>query len=358
MSDQSVSNPQEQRSGSSSSASPAWWLVLKQEFTDLWMGGRVLLLLIIFSLLMSITSVMNEVESQLSLIPPAEMVYLTLVGSLSFGLLIGLILGADSISGERDRLTLEALLLTPASRRQIVLGKLLAALSPWPVALLLSIPYMAVLSRGHEVFGQAIIAGAVLGTVLAVAFTGFGMLTSIWSKSNKGSLLACLLVYVIFLIPTQFPAGAQKGDLGYFVQQLNPLQATSAFLEKILVNNRTLAEMSNYLVATALSAIVVIGLLFLNAAPRLSLDGGLPSLTSRRRRAASSLTGIGAMLLLALPVAMAVQTAPAAGADPERDPASSRRSRTPGRPARLRCWPASARSGPTAGPTPGASRRR
>ena len=260
-----------------------WWLVLKQELTDLWVGGRVFILLILFSVLMSITSVLNEVESQLSLIPPAEMVFLTLLGSISFGLLIGLILGADSISGERERTTLEALLLTPASRRQIILGKFLAALSPWPVALLLSIPYMAVLSKGHEVFGQAILAGGLLGTVLAVAFTGFGMLASIWSKSNKVSLLISLLVYVIFLIPTQFPGAAQKGDLGYLVQQLNPLQATSEFLEKLLVNNRTLAERPTYLVAPPLSAVAILGLLFLYAAPRLGLEGGMPRLIPPKR---------------------------------------------------------------------------
>ena len=316
MSNQSVSNSQAQRSGKSGPASPVWWLVLKQEFTDLWMGGRVFVLLIIFSLLMSITSVLNEVESELSSIPPAEMVFLTLVGSLSFGLLIGLILGADSISGERDRVTLEALLLTPASRRQIVLGKFLAALSPWPVALLLSIPYMAVLSRGHETFGQGVVVGALLGTVLAAAFTAFGMLTSIWSKSNKVSLLVCLLVYVIFLIPTQFPGGAHKGDWGYFVQKLNPIQGTSGFIEKFLVNNRTLAEMSDYLVAATVSSVIVLGLLFLYAAPRLNLEGGMPPLTSRKsKRAASSLTSTGAALLLALPLVMAAQTAPATDID-------------------------------------------
>lgn len=290
------------------SSSPVWWLVFKQELVDLWVGGRVFVLLILFTVLMSITTFMRQVESQMSLIPPSEMVFLTLLGSISFGLFIGLILGADSISGERERATLESLLLTPSSRRQIVFGKFLAAVSPWPVALILSIPYMAVLSQGHEVFGQAILAGAILGTVLAVAFTGFGMLVSMWSKSNKMSLFVSLLVYVIFLIPTQFPGSAQKGDLGYFAQQLNPLQATSEFLEKLLVNNRTVAERTTYLVAAALSATVILGLLFFYAAPRLSLEGGVP----RPRRpkfahAASALAAAGLIALLTAPTVMALQ---------------------------------------------------
>lgn len=295
---------------SPASAPPVWWVVLKQELIDLWLGGRVYVLLILFSFVMSVTAFLNEAESQLSLIPPKEMVFLTLLGSLSFGLLIGLILGADSVSGERERATLEALLLTPASRRQIIFGKFLAALSPWPVALLLSIPYMAVFAKGHAVFGQAILAGGLLGTVLAVAFTGFGMLTSIWSKSNKVSLLISLLVYVIFLIPTQFPGSAQKGDLGYFVQQLNPLQASSEFLEKYLVNNRNWAERPTYLYATALSAAVILALLFFYAAPRLGHEGGLPRLVPpKKARAANALAGAGMMVLLSLPLALAAKPA-------------------------------------------------
>ncbi len=305
---QNVNSRQVERSGS---ASPVWWLVFKQEFTDLWIGGRVLILLILFSVVMSITSVLREVESQLSLIPPKEMVFLTLLGSISFGLFIGLIIGADSISGERERATLETLLLTPTRRRPIVVGKFLAALSPWPATLLLSIPYLAVLSQGDEVLSQALLLGVLLGGVLAVAFTGFGMLVSIWSNSNKMSLFVSLLVYLIFLIPTQFPGSAQKGDLGYLTQQLNPMQATSEFLEKVLVNNRTVAEKAPYLVAAVLSAAVVLGLLFLYAAPRLRLEGDTPRLPRLRwGRAANLLMIAGLMVTLALRPAMAAQAAP------------------------------------------------
>lgn len=289
-------------------AAPAvWWLVLRQELVDLWVGGRVFILLILFSALMSITTLLRQAESQMSLIPPTEMVYLTLLGSISFGLFIGLILGADSISGERERATLESLLLTPTSRRQIVLGKFLAAMSPWPVALILSIPYMAVLAQGDKVFGQAIVAGALLGSILAVAFTGFGILVSIWAKSNKVSLFVTLLVYVIFLIPTQFPGSAQKGDLGYFVQQLNPLQATSEFLEKLLVNNRTVGERVGYLFAAILAATVILALIFLYAAPRLTLEGGAPRLARPTWRRAASLS-VSACLLVGLLLSLATVT--------------------------------------------------
>ncbi len=294
---QNGQNKPVERSGAES---PVWWIVCKWELADLWIGGRVLMLLILFSVLMSITSVLREMESQLSMIPPAEIVFIILQSTITFGLFIGLIIGADSISGERERATFETLLLTPTSRRQIVLGKFLAALSPWPVAMALSIPYMAALSQGDAVLGPALLWGAIMGTVLAVAFTGFGLLVSIWSNSNRISLFVSLLVYILLLIPTLWPGAAQKGDLGYLLQQLNPMQGTSEFLEKILVNNRTVAEKATYTFAALLSAVVVVGLLFLYAAPNLRLDGGAPRLSLRPRRA----TVAGALLMICLTAAL------------------------------------------------------
>ena len=102
----------------------AWGLILRKELADLWIGGRLLILLTFFSLLMSVTSILRETESQLNLIPPAELVFLTLLSAISFGVLISLIVGADSISGERERATLEPLLLTPTGRRRIVAAKI------------------------------------------------------------------------------------------------------------------------------------------------------------------------------------------------------------------------------------------
>ena len=190
-----------------------WWLVFKREFVDLWTSTRVVVLLVLFALVMSVTSAMRQLESQLSLIPPVEMVFLTVLSAISFGLFVGLVIGADSISGERERATLEALLLSPAKPRQIVLGKFLAAMSPWPVTLLLAVPYVVVLGQGSPSVSEALWLGALLGGLMAIAFTGLGMVVSIWSSSNRTSLFASLLVYLIFLIPTQWPGSIQKLSL-------------------------------------------------------------------------------------------------------------------------------------------------
>jgi ABC-2 type transport system permease protein len=284
--------------GSTQAAAPVWWLVFKREMAELWLGGRVLVLLILFSAMMSVTAVMQQIESQVSTIPPAELVFILAQSVVTFGLLIGLIVGADSISGERERGTLETLLLSPSSRVQIVAGKFLAALSPWPAAFVLSIPYMFVLAQGDDVLGLALRLTAVAGTLLALAFTALGMIVSIWSTSNRASFFVSLLIYVLFLIPTLWSGLAQKGDLGWMLQRSNPLQGTSAFLERMIVNNWTLEDAMPFVLTAIVSAVVVPGLLFLYAAPRLRLEGGLPRLRLRRVPVA------GLLLAAALAAAM------------------------------------------------------
>ncbi|MBC6947406.1 ABC transporter permease, partial [candidate division KSB1 bacterium] len=226
------------------------------------MGGKAPVLLLIFSVLLGIMTYVMASNSELSLIPPQEMTYETLKAAIAVGLFISLIIGADSISGERERATLESLLLTPTSRRQIVFGKFLAGVSPWPVAYLIAIPYMKVLSQGNEVFAAAVPWGALTGTLLAPAFTAMGMLASFWSNSNKTSLFTGLGLYVLFLLPSQLPGRAQTGQMGSLLQQVNPIASTNHFLSKILVNNRTFEEWWPWLVAPAALALLLYGLLF------------------------------------------------------------------------------------------------
>ena len=154
------------------STAPTWWVVFKRELADLWIGGKAPALLLIYSILLGILTYVLASNSDLSLVPPKEMVFETLRSALEMGLFLGLILGADSISGERERGTLESLLLTPTSRRQILAGKFLAALTPWPAAMAMSIPFYAVLSQGDDSFLPAVLWGLGVGTLLTIGWTG------------------------------------------------------------------------------------------------------------------------------------------------------------------------------------------
>ena len=294
----------------SAAASPTWWIVFVNEVRGLWIGGKAPVLLLLFSIVLGASSFVTAFNVELSLLPPKEMVLEVLKTVISVGVFVGMMIGADMISGERERATLDVLLFTPTSRRQIVIGKLLASLTPWPAALLLSFPYMAVLSQGDEVFGPAVAWTVVLGTIMTIAYTATGMLVSFWSNTNRTSYLVSLGIYILILVPAQLPGRAQVGAAGRFLQQLNPIAAMERFLEKILVNNRPVEEFVSWLWSPVGFALLALVLLVGYSAGGLRLEASRASLPRPRwgRRAAA----VASLFVLA--TAFLVVVEPASGA--------------------------------------------
>jgi ABC-2 type transport system permease protein len=262
------------RPNAASGAAPTWWLVFVRELNELWMGGKAPVLLFIYTILLGILAWVFASNNELSLLPTDEVVFEMLKAIIAVGLFISMVVGADAISGERERATLESLLLTPSSRRQLVFGKFLAAISIWPVALAIAIPYIKVLSQGHEVFGRAVPWGALMGTILAPAFTGLGMLASFWSNTNKTSLFTSLGIYIFLLLTALLPGSAQTGQFGVVLQKANPYASTIFMLAKSLASNRTIGEFWSMMISPVAFATIIYVLLFGYASPGLRLEGG------------------------------------------------------------------------------------
>jgi len=253
----------------SEKATPTWWLVFRRELIDLWIGGKAFNLMLIYSLVLGGMVYIYSFNTELSLIPPKEATYEMLKNAMAVAMFVGLIIGADTLSGERDRATLESLLLTPANRRQVILGKFLAAFSIWPAAYVIAIPYLYVLAQGDSVLAPALFWGAVTGTILVVGYTAVGMLVSFWSGTNKVSYFIALGIYAALLIPAELP-GKSAGAAGQFLQWINPMASVNHFLSKHLVNYRSVAEFWPWLITAVVLAVVAMAvLLFVGAGLRL-----------------------------------------------------------------------------------------
>lgn len=204
-------------------ALPAWRVVLSRELAELWIGGKGLYLILAFSVLLGIETFVLATNAELNLFTPRDMVYEITKIAIQVSMLIGLIIGADSISGERERRTLEAYLLTPASRNQFVLGKFLAGLTAWPVALVLTVPFMVRLSQGGGAIPRAALGGALVGVLLIPAFVAIGIFVSFWCSSNKTSYFISLGIFLVFVLQDR--------------QWLNPIPVGFDFLDKLVVGH-------------------------------------------------------------------------------------------------------------------------
>jgi ABC-2 type transport system permease protein len=285
----------------SEKASSIWWLVFRRELIDLWIGGKAFNLMLIYSLVLGGMVYIYSFNTELSLIPPKEATYEMLKNAMAVAMFVGLIIGADAFSGERDRATLESLLLTPASRRQIIVGKFLAAFSIWPAAYVIAIPYLYVLAQGDSVFGPALFWGAVTGTILVIGYTAVGMLVSFWSGTNKVSYFIALGIYAALLIPAELP-GKSAGAAGQFLQWINPMASVNHFLSKHLVNYRSFAEFWTWLITAVVLAVVSMLVLFFVGAG-LRLEPGRRSKLFTRIGRAFGMSVIAGMMVTSLVLA-------------------------------------------------------
>jgi len=251
-------------------------VVAGQELRDLWLGGRALLLTLAFSLLLSVVSYLVATNQALNYLEQRESVSLTLKVAVAVGALLSLLAAADTISGERERGTLESLLVTPVSRQRLVAGKLAAVLSLWIGAFAITTPYVWYLGRGIGVVGESLAAGFVVGTLVAVFLASLGVLVSTFSGSNRISLSVSLLLLLALFAPTQFPTGAQQGWAANLLLRVNPITAGEHYIGKIVVDDHSWSHDTWWLVSPALGA-AVFGVAAIAAARSISLRGGSTS---------------------------------------------------------------------------------
>jgi len=246
-----------------------WLVVAGKELRDIWLSARGPAIVVGTSLLLSLLTYLAASNEELNSIDQRDTVNLVAQITMALAVAVSLLFTADCLSGERERETLESLLLTPVPRRQIALGKYLAAVSMWPVPLAVAIPYIWVLREGEGVFADALLGGLLVGTLLVAGFASLGLLVSIYSGSNRLSLAASFFIFVLLLAPTQLPLGGWFGDL---IVQINPMTAGSTFLRRMVVKEHGWGEDVDLLIAPVAWAIVVSALAFI-AAGRLRLQG-------------------------------------------------------------------------------------
>jgi ABC-2 type transport system permease protein len=259
------------------SASPTWWVIMSRELRDLWIGGKGLHVVLLYTILLGIYSFLLASNNEVNLLPLKEMILEVVKAAIAVCLLIGMMIAADTITSERERLTLEGLLLTPASRRQIVFGKFMAALSPIPIALVVTVPYLFVLSKGDPVFQAATLWLFVIGGLLVPALAALGLLATIWSNTTKSSMLVTLALYLLMLLPAEIirpgkVMTASEMTKSLIIQSVNPVDAINKFLGRILVLNAPPAEHWTLLAMPALFGLFVLVLVFALASPRLRLE--------------------------------------------------------------------------------------
>lgn len=269
--EQTDSGPETERSAGAA----GWRVIAGQECRELWLSGRGLLLLFLFSALLSGVTYLTATNQALNFLEQREAVNLIVEFAVAVGVLVTLVVSADGISGERERGTLESLLVTPVSRRAILAGKLTAALSLWLAAFVVSIPYVWVLGRGVGIVTRALALSLTVGTLVAIGLASIGLLISAVSNSNKTSLAGSVFLLLTLFAPTQLPSGLPQGWFFDVLLRLNPVTSALNYISAQLVKGHSWTQDLTYLVSPALTVLIAGGALVFAGARLVRLTGGV-----------------------------------------------------------------------------------
>lgn len=237
--------------------SSAWRLIAGRELRDLWAGGRGVGLALIAALLFSVVTYLSASQSQLNLLDAKEAVHLLVQVVVIVGSLLTLVSAADAISGERDRRTFEPVLLTPISRRDIAIGKLIAAMSVWGATLAIATPYIAILADGPGLVGKSLLAAIIIGTWIAVTLAGLGFVVSALSSSNRLSLAISLFAVLALTAPSRVPT-ITTNEVGNALLHINPITSGLGAIERLIVKDQTWGDVTSWLISPVIGAVLTI----------------------------------------------------------------------------------------------------
>lgn len=247
-------------------------IVAQQELRDLWLGTPGLAILLAYSALLSVLSFIMAGNSSLNLLDARETVNLVVQVAMGFGGLAALVVSAGAISGERERGTLEHILLTPLRRRDLVIGKGIAAYSTWLVAMIVAVPYIAVLSNGPGLVGDSLVILAGVGSVSVLALTALGMIVSVVSPTNRTSLVVAFALVIALAAPSQLPQASLRGIFGEILITANPISSALKLTGHILIDRATWASQFKLLMSPVIASAVLLTLAAV-LSQRLTLGG-------------------------------------------------------------------------------------
>jgi ABC-type transport system involved in multi-copper enzyme maturation permease subunit len=212
--------------------------LLKKEFFDDFLAARGAFLLFVASVVLSAFSLLMISNTELSLLDNAQALYLMTAIILTLASFMAVVRGSDGFAGERDRETLEALLLAPITGPGVAAAKLVGIFLSWLILFALSIPYLwAVGSRGQNLW-YAIGYLSITGTLLVVIFGGLALALSAKMKTFKGVLAIGLTLLLFSASPVLLGPSLRQSTVGQMMDFVNPFADALNTLDSVVIDGQ------------------------------------------------------------------------------------------------------------------------
>ena len=216
-------------------------LIRKECIEDVF-SARGFLLYVLWAMAFSIFSILLIANTELSLLDNAQAVYLMSGLNIALGLLMTVIRGSDGFAGERDRDTLETLLITPISGHSLAIAKLTGILFSWILLFIISVPYLwSVGSRGQNL-GQSLAYLFFAGTSIVLGFGSLMLGLSACMRSFRGVLSTGVTIFLLCAIPMVLGPSLRQSNIGKFFDWLNPFAVAMNMIDSVVIDSQGLVH--------------------------------------------------------------------------------------------------------------------
>lgn len=199
---------------------------------------RTIVMFIFVCILMSVYSILLISNIEMSLLDNAHAAYMLTTLVLILSLLVTLLLGSDAIAGERERGTLEVLLLSPVNGRSVSVSKLFNILFTWLILFVLSLPYLWAIAGNGQNLVPAIIALLVTGTLCVTIVGGISLILSMKFQTVKGAIFTGMTVFLLLTSPAILGASLRKNVVGRFIDAIDPVMGAINTLDSVIIDSQ------------------------------------------------------------------------------------------------------------------------
>lgn len=214
------------------------WTIFKKEVKETLFAMEGIIWFVVVAVLFSVLCLAIVSVKELSLMAQTEIIMTFAKLALGVGVCISVILASVSFSHERETDTLEALLLTPITKFQLVVGKLS---STWVMALgvyLIAIPYLGALAYRTGATITAIALLFIMGLIATIAFSMIAFGISILLGNSKNAIITSIIVIVLTAIPSFLSTTTKKAGFAMILNKISPVSNTFNFMKEIIINKQ------------------------------------------------------------------------------------------------------------------------
>jgi ABC-type Na+ efflux pump permease subunit len=216
-------------------------VLARKEAGELVLSPRGIAWLLAMAAALSVFGLLLVGSTELSLLDNAQVVYDMSGIVTALGALLAVVVGNDSIAGERERGSLMPLLLTPISRVGLVAGKISGLVAAWALMFAIAIPYFwAVGSTGQNLL-DGMLGVALLGTPVVLNFGLFAMGLAARAASSRSSLIAGLITLLVAATPLLLGPSLRQSSIGRIFDAINPFSAAVNAFDAMIIDSQPIS---------------------------------------------------------------------------------------------------------------------